>query len=286
MHKAYEVINSYPAIHPLSKSYNNSDLSADTKWKVYYQGQNSPRYNNLVPFSKYAKVMRGIATGANDFFTFNMNKAREYGIGEECLLPCICRSADVKGNIFTLDDFNKLKSNDKKVFLLNAENSKSENTTAYIKQGETDGINKKHLTSKRNPWYALEKRPPAPIWVSVFNRNGLRFVRNLANVSNLTTFHCLYLNTEQFSEISIDLFLAYLLSETAHSIFNDNAREYGNGLQKFEPNNLNHSFVLDLELIPTTAKSEIEQLYRKSITTKDSSFIKRIDEILSEVFGI
>ena len=51
---------------------------------------------------------------------------------------------------------------------------------------------RKFLTKSRKPWYALEKRPPAPIWVSVFNRNGVKFIRNEANISNLTTFHCVY----------------------------------------------------------------------------------------------
>jgi adenine-specific DNA-methyltransferase len=115
----------------------------------------------------------------------------------------------------------------------------------------------------------LEKRPPAPIWVSVFNRSGLRFVRNEANISNLTTFHCIYPQSNIFSEVSIDLLFAYLLTDTARQIFKDNSREYGNGLQKFEPNDLNKGMMLDLSKLSVSAKQKIIELSRKCPTNHE-----------------
>ena len=50
---------------------------------------------------------------ANDYFTFNISKAKKYGINEKYLLPCVCRSADVKGCIFTDLNFKALKDFDK-----------------------------------------------------------------------------------------------------------------------------------------------------------------------------
>jgi adenine-specific DNA-methyltransferase len=44
--------------------------------------------------------MRGIATGANDYFTFNLSKARQYSINEKHLLPCMCKSMNVKQSFF------------------------------------------------------------------------------------------------------------------------------------------------------------------------------------------
>ena len=129
----------------------------------------------------------------------------------------------------------------------------------YILQGEAEEINKSFLTASRNPWYALEKRPPSPIWVSVFNRNGLRFIRNEANISNLTTFHCIYLNL--FSEPKVDLLFAYLLTDISKEIFNDNRREYGNGLHKFEPNDINKALMVDLDKISKTDEERILNLY-------------------------
>ncbi len=57
-----------------------------------------------MPFSTYAKVVRGIATGSNEYFTFNISKAKEFGIEEQYLLPCICSAKDAKSSFFTAQD--------------------------------------------------------------------------------------------------------------------------------------------------------------------------------------
>ena len=99
---------------------------------------------------------------------------------------------------------------------------------------------------------------PAPIWVSVFSRSGLRFIRNEANIYNLTTFHCVYpLNTE----VDIEVLFAYLITDVAKDIFLDNSRQYGNGLIKFEPNDLNKGMVVDLTLLSTEESSFVKDVY-------------------------
>jgi len=265
-----------------AKTYSFSELNPEVKWKTYYQPQNAHNFKNLVPFSTFAKVVRGIATGANDYFTFNVSKAKKYNIEEQFLLPCICHSVDVQGNFFTKTDFELLKNRDKNIFLINAKNAKNENIAKYLIKGEREEINKKFLTASRNPWYSLEKRPPAPIWVSVFNRTGLRFVRNEANISNLTTFHCIYPQTDLFSDVSIDLLFAYLLTDTARQIFEDNSREYGNGLQKFEPNDLNKGKMLDLSTISSKCKRKIEMLYHNTINGCNKFLTNDINNLFIE----
>jgi adenine-specific DNA-methyltransferase len=288
--KIDQLINDYPNISKTAQTYSYTELNPEIKWKAYYQKQNSIRFKNLVPFSTYAKVVRGIATGSNDFFTFSLSKSKEYSIDEQFLLPCICKSLEVKKSFFTTSDFEELKNNNKSVFLLNVQNSTDEHVIKYLKKGEEEGINAKFLTASRTPWYALENRPPAPIWVSVFNRTGLRFIRNEANISNLTTYHCIYpKQTTLFSEIDIDLLFAYLLTDTAKLIFEDNSREYGNGLQKFEPNDLNKGMMLDLGQLNETAKKQIltlYQLYKNNIIEhkKGEHIINEIDKIFVNLF--
>lgn len=285
IHIIKELIDSYPESNTRSRRYKLSDLKPEIKWKNYYQDPSGRSYNKLVPFSKYAKVMRGIATGANDFFTFNTSKANTFGIDHQFLLPCICKCADVKGQLFTAEDFKNLKEKDKKVFLLNATDNEDPNVSGYLTKGVSEGVDKKYLTASRSPWYALEKRPPAPIWVSVFNRNGLRFVRNYANVSNLTTFHCVYPQKNLFSNVSVDLLFAYLLTDTARKIFEDNAREYGNGLQKFEPNDLNKGMMIDLEEMPLEHRQQMESYYIAYVKTSETYWIEKMDMLLNEDFA-
>jgi len=160
-----------------------------------------------------------------------------------------------------------------------------------LQKGVTEEIDKKFLTASRTPWYLLENRPPAPIWVSVFNRTGLRFVRNEAQISNLTSYHCIYpKKASLFCKNEIDLLFAYLLTDTAKQIFNDNSREYGNGLQKFEPNDINKGMMLDLGLLNEESKEQILNLYmqyRIEILANKSGedSIKAIDKILIDKYS-
>lgn len=235
-------------------TYSSEQLNPEVKWKQYYDDTQSLKYSNLVPFSTFAKVSRGIATGANDYFTFNMSKIDIYDIPENLFLRCICHSMDVQSLIFTETDFDKISRENKSVYLFNGcgyENIFQ--VSNYIKLGEEIGVNKKYLTATRKPWYGVENRPPSPIWVSVFNRSGLRFVRNKAGVYNLTTFHCVY----NLEVVDIDILFAYLVTDVAKEIFMDNSRQYGNGLVKFEPNDLNKGNVVDLRILTEEEKAFI-----------------------------
>ena len=133
--------------------------------------------------------------------------------------------------------------------------------------------------ASRKPWYALENRSPSPIWVSVFNRRVLRFVRNEANIHNLTTFHCVY-TTE---EIDTDILFSYLLTNVAKDIFLDNSRQYGNGLIKFEPNDLNKGKCVDLRLLSDDEKLYIINIFERIKRTRFScdNLLKLLDEFFT-----
>lgn len=290
--KIDEIIANYSLSASNENKYKITELNPEIKWKSYYQKQNKTIFKNIVPFSMYAKVVRGIATGSNEYFTFNSSKAEQFSISKEFLLPCICRAVDAKNAFFTIQDFEELQKNDKYVFLFNAQNAHNSAVMDYIKKGEAEDIHKKFLTANRKPWYALEKRLPAPIWVSVFNRTGLRFVRNEANISNLTSYHCIYPNQNHlFSQINIDLLFAYLLTNTAKIILKDNSREYGNGLEKFEPNDINKGMMLNLGILDEKTISQILELYntyRLLIldNKQGDEIVEMIDKIMIEKFTL
>ena len=241
-------------------SFPSSQLKPEIKWKQYYEDTWSSKYNHLVPFSTFAKVSRGIATGSNNYFTFKRSKIDSYNIPDDSFRRCICHAADVQSPIFSEEDFEDILNHDKTVFLFNGcANYNDPHVQNYIRMGESIGVDKKYLTANRSPWYALENRKPSPIWVSVFNRNGLRFVRNKAGVYNLTTFHCVY----NIGEIDTDILFAYLVTNVAKEIFLDNSRQYGNGLVKFEPNDLNKGNVVDLRILTTEEKTFILRAFEK-----------------------
>ncbi|MCL0032978.1 hypothetical protein M1N06_04470 [Peptococcaceae bacterium] len=88
----------------------------------------------LILFLTYAKVVRGIATGANDYFTFSLSKIKKYNIDKKYLLPCLTKANYAPKCFFTIDHFNELKEKDKPVFLLNAIDLDDNNIMEYLKK--------------------------------------------------------------------------------------------------------------------------------------------------------
>ncbi len=245
----------------------NKNLDYKRKWRFYYQRTHSSNYQNLVRLSEYAKVLRGIATGANDFFLFNESKKNEYQIYDKYLIPCISRSSYIDYYYINNNNYKQLVEEDKKVFLLDAANKEqNQSLKKYIKYGEEQGYHQRYLTRNRRPWYKIEDKPPAPILAKVFNRNGLQFVINGVNLYNLTAFHGIYIKSEEYSK----LLKAYLLTDIACKIIEDNRREYGDGLNKFEPNDLNNSLVLNLKIINKNDKKKICFLFDSYCTEVNS----------------
>lgn len=93
-----------------------------------------------------------------------------------------------------------------------------------------------------------------------------------------------------FSAPKADLLFAYLLTEISKDIFNDNRREYGNGLQKFEPNDINKALVVDIAKIQAKDEQTILELYhcyRKSELNKkpDKKLLQDINLVFADIFA-
>lgn len=241
------------------KYFNNSELDPNKKWSEYYR-YDAPenKIKKVVPFSFYAQVSRGIATGHNDYFTFNKQKAEEHDISAKTLLPCITKAAHVRSSVFTLEDLAKLREENKTVYLFDGERYADTNTEKYLDYGVLMDVDKRYLTSKRNPWYRLENKLPADLWIGVFNRKTPRFILNQAGVLNLTCFHGVHLrNASKEDKL---LMVAYLISDASIYMLDSYRREYGNGLKKFEPNDINHSMMMDIYSLPEEIKKRLIKL--------------------------
>ena len=112
---------------------------------------------------------------------------------------------------------------------------------AYVECGQKHEYHNRYLTKCRNPWYKLEFRKPAPILLNVFSRDGYKVVRNFTSAVTLTCFHGFYPNL--FGMEYVDHLFVYLLSKTGRRILENSRRRYGDGLDKFEPNDLNTALV-------------------------------------------
>ena len=252
-------------------------LSASEKWRSLIKQEDTNNFRNLVQLSRFCSISRGIATGANGFFCFSQSKARENKIPEQCLQKCICRSADIKSPFFTSCDFEELAKNDKAVYLLDVSSKDYEVIKEYIEAGQNIGINKKHLPSRRIPWYSMEQKAVAPIWVSSACRDGIKFVRNLAKIKSLTTFHSVFINKE-FAE-EVEVIFCYFLTPVAQRIIRENRKQLGNGLEKFQPNDLNSANMLDISIIADNDREKIIKIYNDMVENYRSFLVDELNAI-------
>ena len=256
-------------------SYNR--LSASEKWRCHINQERQEEYRNLKPVSQFCSVSRGIATGDNEFFCFSRVKAAQHGIPEHCLSKCICHSADIREPVFTAQDFEMLADTGKTVYVLDVRNLEEEAVAAYVSAGITREVHQKYLPSRRKPWYSMEKKSPAPVWVCQSCRGKMKFVRNLAGIKNLTTFHAVYIHPDYHEDT--DLIFSYFLTPTAQQIMRGNRKELGSGLEKFQPNDLNTAMMLDMDTLSPDDRAEILRLYQ-NLTERYS------EEIVSQMDGL
>jgi adenine-specific DNA-methyltransferase len=221
------------------KQIKPSDLPYNKKWSPIilslFSEQIMPK--DFCKLSFYGSFKRGIATGANDFFSLNKSRIEELKLGENNLCKCITKSPQIKTAIFTEDDFNKLSKIDKAVYCLDVKDHDDASVVKYIKTGEQLGLNNRYLTKIRNPWYKIERRQAASILFGVFSRGRLKVIRNYSSAINFTCFHCFYPNL--FGVEYINKLFVYFLSDTGQSIVKMNKRSYGSNLDKLEPGDLN-----------------------------------------------
>ena len=215
-------------------------LSPEESWLSRFYDSPPPAYGGLVPTARFFRVGRGIATGANHYFCLTFSQLSAFHIPESCVKPCLCRSRDVAGPLFTGSDLADLIARDKPLFLLDPPDPLS--VSSYLSRGEALGIPKKFLPAHRDPWYAPEPQAPAPIWIAGACRGGMKVVRNLAGIRTLTTFHLV----RPRDGVDPDLLFAYLRSPAAQEILLRRGRTMGQGLTKLQPGDLNRGQMLDL----------------------------------------
>lgn len=210
------------------------ELDPTAKWTPLFhhrgRSKTAPRGPTLADI---AHCMRGIATGANDFFTLRESDRCQWGIDHRDLRLCVTKARQIQGDKLTRTDMQRLIDADERVYLLCPRPRLAAAVKRYLDEGRRQGVPLRYLPSHRPVWYMPEHREPAPILVSVFARGDFRFALNEASVLNLTAYHAIYPKTTSSNGVR-DLF-AYLNSPAARKAIRDHRRIYGDGLLKLEP---------------------------------------------------
>jgi adenine-specific DNA-methyltransferase len=213
----------------------------------------------------FARVMRGIATGRNDFFFMTAKQVQELEIPERYFITAVGRLRDISTEHFSDDDLQKLEAANRPTRLLALGNDPRTNfppaLQRYLQQGEDLDIPASTLIATRNPWYKMEQRTPPPFFFSYLGRRSTRFIRNRTTAVPLTCLLCIY----PFDSSPENIEKLWQVFSDPRTLENLRlvGKSYGNGALKVEPRSLQElqlpqDVLLEVGLLPRTRSKQIE----------------------------
>lgn len=227
----------------VGKNHDGLDIyERDLKEALSVGLSRAPRTDHNFEFTltDFASVVRGIATGANEFFFLTRDKAKEVGIPSKFLLPAVGRTRDAEGSHLTRESLVKLEKKGRPTLLFFPNGSRWEDMPEpvknYILEGERAGLSKRALISTRQPWYKMEVRKVPIFLFSYLGRRNARFIKNEAGIVPLTGFLCVYprSNDEEY----IEKLWTILQHPDTISNLQLVGKSYGSGAIKVEPRSL------------------------------------------------
>lgn len=266
-----------------------SRVEVNEKWTIYANSE-APTIRSplIVPLRELALVMRGIATGANEFFTLTDDEILKWKIEPEFLKPVISRTRDIQNYILTREDLERLGKMGKKrwLFYCNLTPEALENTKAfeYIKYGERAGYPERSLIKLRKRWYELERREAPKIIFTYLTRGNARFIYNAADALALNVFLLIYPINEILNDpIKLKALLAYLNSEVAKMQLRRVGRTYGGKTLKLEPRELDNLPVLDVRKLSRNQLERLAALFDGLCRSKSSTYKVEMDKVIKEL---
>lgn len=218
----------------------------------------------------FANVMRGIATGSNEFFFLTAQQVKQLQIPKEFLKRAVGRTKDAPENILTAKNIEDLEKENRPTYLLsiNGHDKLPKAITNYLKVGEEMELPTRSLIQQRKPWYKMERREVPPILFAYLGRRNTRFIKNDAGILPLTGFLCVYpiYDDKEFVE---KLWQVLNHPDTLENL-KLVGKSYGSGAIKVEPSNLSRLPIpehvvkqFDLKRPYKTAEGQLE-IFRES----------------------
>ncbi len=238
---------------PISqKQITRAQLENSDKWSKYLLASDSQTVSTeKKTLGDYFFIKRGIATGNNEFFILDKERALELEIPKQYLRNILPSSRYLPEQTVRFDKDGFLAVEKKYVLLdidlpLTQIKDKYPKLYDYLLTGMDQGIHESYLTSRRTPWYSQEKREPAKFFVRYMNRetkssDGLHsiFIKNETDAIATNSYLMLYEKPASlFESAPSDADLWNILKEGLNKAMYQYGRTYGGGLVKFEPSEL------------------------------------------------
>jgi hypothetical protein len=188
------------------------------------------------PLNQFATMMRGVASGSNEFFLMTKSRMDALGLSEKYFVRTIPRVRDATVQQISLEFLNLLDAAGRPTYLLSvdAETVIDDALKNYLEEGEKLRINQGALVSMRRQWFFMEKRKPVPILFAYLGRRNNRFIESLTDLTPLTGFLCVYPNPG----VDKHKLLKALNHPSSIQELSRIGKSYGDGAVKVEPGGL------------------------------------------------
>ena len=207
-------------------------------WRsMFTRGPENPRSEvPTVSLKQFARVRRGVATGANSFFVISGQVAKELELSGEFLVPIVRRLRDQVTNTVSAKDLLKLPLSKRSyMFLVESSRTLPDSIANYIASGERAGYQSGLLCQRREFWFDLSREVVIPdVIVGPAHKSHFRFIENEAMAAITNNLYGLtWLPTTTEGERA--KILAWLRSNAGQAELLRASRTQGGGLKKVEP---------------------------------------------------
>ncbi len=283
-----KITNSIAEIHSIKQF----KLDPDSNWTNSASFLDIVDRKNLIEISDLFRVMRGVATGNNSYFTFTDEDIKEYNIKKKFVVPTLSKTRYIQKLVLTKYNFDILKRENRKVWLLylqgNVDKDADQDLLNYIEKGIELKVHEGSLVKTRKLWYTTEKRE-IPIYIFTYlSRGNPRFILNEAKVRPLNTFLMVYPKKNKLTQDEIILLWVILNSKNTMQSLRAVGRSYGGDTMKVEPKEMMKALILNPFTLSQGTRKRLLKLackLRNADKYEVDTIKNQIDTIIDNTIG-
>lgn len=234
----------------LVRKVNAGELEHASKWSRFPKRSAESTHKGY-RLGDLFSVKRGLATGDNNFFILDEERATALDIPSRFLRPILPSTRYVKEDEIMADEHG-IPLLEKRLFLLDCTLPEHEvqhgypSLWAYLQTGRAQ-VAQRYLCRSRRYWYAQERRPAAPIVCTYIGRSDhggqpFRFLLNHSQATATNVYLMLYPSPLLMDKLRANpamlRTLWHALNAIDRTVLLDNGRVYGGGMHKLEPREL------------------------------------------------
>jgi hypothetical protein len=184
--------------------------------------------HGFTTLGELADIRIGVVSGADSFFILSKMEARDIGCRSANLVPILTSSRELRSLV--------IEGNCCRKFLLKLGEVHPKRYEEYIRQGESDGVDKRTHPARRDPWYSIDPGPAPDAFFHYRVSTTPFLVLNKGSLQSTNSIHRVYFRALSETEQRwVQISLLSVLGQLSLEAF---GKTYGKGVLKVEPSAL------------------------------------------------